>query len=142
MKNAFLILLLGSVVSALPALASGQVTSDEKKLSPKQEEAAELKACLQHLAGGFLKIPDTRELRFAPDRPPPLGNEVPLAAVELQRRVRVAGDVDADGDDGGTTRRWQRAHHRVEVLRLDRAVVTAERIDERDDHGAPAQRCE
>ena len=67
MKNAFLILLLGSVVSALAGLAAGQVTSgspDGKKLSPKQEEAAELKACVQHLAGGFLKVPDTRELRF------------------------------------------------------------------------------
>ena len=67
MKNAFLIFLLGSVVSALAGLAAGQVTSgspDDKKLSPKQEEAAELKACLQHLAGGFLKVPDTRELRF------------------------------------------------------------------------------
>jgi hypothetical protein len=36
---------------------------DDKKLSPKQE-AAELKACVQHLAGGFLKVPDARELRF------------------------------------------------------------------------------
>lgn len=67
MKSAFLILLLGSVVSALAGLSAGQVTSgspDDKKLSPKQEEAAELKACVQHLAGGFLKVPDTRELRF------------------------------------------------------------------------------
>src|SRR4029077_11935720 len=67
MKNAFLILLIGSIVSALAGLAAGQVTSGspgDKKLSPKQEEAAELKACVQHLAGGFLKVPDTRELRF------------------------------------------------------------------------------
>ena len=67
MKNAFLILLLGSVVSALAGPAAAQVTSGspgDKKLSPKQEEAAELKACVQHLAGGFLKVPDTRELRF------------------------------------------------------------------------------
>jgi Animal haem peroxidase len=67
MKNSFVILLLGSIVSALAGLAAGQVTSGspgDKKLSPKQEEAAELKACVQHLAGGFLRVPDTRELRF------------------------------------------------------------------------------
>ena len=67
MKNVFLILLFGAVLFALTGLASGQGTLGspaDKKLSPKQEEAAELKACVQHLAGGFLKVPDTRDLRF------------------------------------------------------------------------------
>jgi len=62
MKNVLLILGFGAAVFALSGFASGQVTSgspDDKQLSPKQEEAAELKACVQHLAGGFLKIPDT-----------------------------------------------------------------------------------
>src|SRR5580692_3378924 len=67
MKNVLLILGFGAAVFALSVFAGGQMISgspDDKQLSPKQEEAAELKACVQHLAGGFLKIPDARELRF------------------------------------------------------------------------------
>src|ERR1700690_1729045 len=67
MKNTFLILFSGAAVFASTVSASGQVplsSAGDKKLSPKQEEAVELKACVQHLAGGFLKVPDTRELRF------------------------------------------------------------------------------
>src|SRR4051794_21682229 len=47
--------------------AGAQVTMGApgaQKLSPKQEEAAELKACVEHLKGGFLKVPDSRDLRF------------------------------------------------------------------------------
>src|SRR4051812_41122592 len=48
------------------ASATAQVTigSADKKPSPKHEEAAELKACAQHLAGGFLGIAKTRDVRF------------------------------------------------------------------------------
>ena len=67
MKSVFLIPLCVAVVFALTGLASGQVTlgsPGDKKLGPKQEEAAELKGCVQHLAGGFLKVPETRDQRF------------------------------------------------------------------------------
>ena len=56
--------------------------------------------------------------------------------------MRVAVDVDADRDDRRLLTRRERAHDVVQVLRLDRAVVAAERIDERDDHRAAAERGE
>jgi hypothetical protein len=66
MKKVSPVLTLGLVLIALTCFASAQVTigSGDKKLSPKQEEAAELAACAEHLKGGFLKIADTRDLRF------------------------------------------------------------------------------
>ncbi len=69
MKNLSVILLLGvTLCTFVPAdFAIAQVAIGSpaaQKLSPKQEEAAELKACAQSLAGGFLKIPDTPDLRF------------------------------------------------------------------------------
>ena len=55
------------VVLGFAGLTTAQVTMGtpgEQRLSPKQEEAAELKACADHLAGGFLSIPDSRDQRF------------------------------------------------------------------------------
>jgi hypothetical protein len=65
MRKVSLVVSIGALVFALTALCGGQVTlGSPAKLSPKQEEAAELKACAEHLTGGFLKIPDTRDARF------------------------------------------------------------------------------
>ena len=55
------------VVLGFAGVTTAQVTMGtpgQQKLSPRQEEAAELKACAQHLAGGFLKVPDSRDQRF------------------------------------------------------------------------------
>ena len=47
---------------ALCALSVSLLADDQA--SPKKEEAAELAACAQSAAGGFLKIADTRDQRF------------------------------------------------------------------------------
>jgi hypothetical protein len=59
MKPLRLAIFTGAAVWALAGLVFAQ-----NQLSPKQEEAAELKACTQSAAGGFLKIADTRDQRF------------------------------------------------------------------------------
>ena len=69
MKTPLFVLLLGTslFVPGFTGSAGAQVsmgTTGNQKLSPKQEEAAELKACVQSLAGGVLKVPDTRDQRF------------------------------------------------------------------------------
>ena len=59
MKAPLFVVFTGTVVLLLAAsmLADNQ-------LSPKKEEAAELGACAQSVAGGFLKIAPTRDVRF------------------------------------------------------------------------------
>ncbi|HXW14690.1 MAG TPA: peroxidase family protein, partial [Terriglobia bacterium] len=67
MKTLCLILLCGILLSSVPStVIAGDTpsTPGDKKLSPKEEEAAELKACAEMAAGGFLKIPNTRDQRF------------------------------------------------------------------------------
>ncbi len=55
---------LSVLFTALAVFAlSGAMLADDQ-LSPKREEAAELAACAQSVAGGFLKIPDNRDQRF------------------------------------------------------------------------------
>ncbi len=59
MKPPIFVVWVGTLVLALSAAMFAQ-----NQLSPKQEEAAELGACAHSLAGGFLKIAPTRDLRF------------------------------------------------------------------------------
>ena len=53
-----------TVFTGAAVLALGGWLFAQNQLSPKQEEAAELNACLQSAAGGFLKIANTRDQRF------------------------------------------------------------------------------
>ncbi len=59
MKAPLFVVFTGTLVLAL----SGAMFAGNQ-LSPKQEEAAELGACAQSVAGGFLKIAPTRDQRF------------------------------------------------------------------------------
>jgi hypothetical protein len=69
MKPLCLLLLVGILLFALPSTGTPAdqppaANPDDQKLSPKQEEVAELKACAQVVAGGFLTIPNNRDQRF------------------------------------------------------------------------------
>lgn len=69
MKIPSLILLSGILLFALPSAGvpsdnASTANPSDHKLSPKQEEAAELNACAQMVLGGFLKISNTRDQRF------------------------------------------------------------------------------
>src|SRR5271165_3667621 len=58
------VLLLTLSSTAIPSDAQSTGNSGNNKLSPKQEEVAELKACALMVEGGFLKIANTRNQRF------------------------------------------------------------------------------
>ena len=72
-----------------------------------------------------------RKLRLTPHAPTPLRHELPLGDVLHQVLARVAADVDADGDDRRPRACRKAAHDIAQVARLERAVVAAQRIDER-----------
>ncbi len=69
MKTPLSVVLLGILLFSLPSMGipgdqSSAAGPADQKLSPKQEEAAELQACAQMVLGGFLQIPNTRDQRF------------------------------------------------------------------------------